>query len=88
MSKIEKRFKIIKTNSRRSYETEGTLSELIEAFSYTLECGASWQHEKGNKKINKQPKSIKTLVTNLFNASNNSAANGWSGLSYEYVEIN
>lgn len=82
-----KKYQITKSNYRSTYTQEGTLPELIQAYSYTLECGASWQHEKGNKKINKQPKSIKSLITNLYNAANNSAANGYSGYEFEYCEI-
>ena len=68
-----------------TYEHTGTLPELIECFRYTLETGESYQHEKGNKKINTLPKGIKSLVTNLNNATNNAAANGYSGTSY-YVK--
>ena len=65
---------------------KGTLQELIETFKYTLECGQSFQHEKGNKKINVNPKTIKSLVTNLNNAINNSALNGYAGKYYELIE--
>ncbi|MDD5151903.1 MAG: hypothetical protein PHC28_15725 [Flavobacterium sp.] len=64
----------------------GTLQELIEHFKYTLEVGKSWQHEKGNKKIDMSPKSIKSLVKNLNNAKQNAAANGYSNISYELGE--
>ena len=70
--------------TRYSYQ-EGTLEELIRAHSYTLECGASWQHEKGNRKINQNPKTINALISNLNWATNNSASNGYSGKSYEVV---
>jgi len=90
--KSQKRYKVINTkysyNGTRTYEQEGTLQELIEAYSYTLECGQSYQHEKGNKKINPTSKTIKSLITNLYNAKNNSAANGYSGCSFTYEEIN
>ena len=59
-----------------------TLQELIEYFSYTLECGASYQHEKGNKKIDRNPKTIKSLIKNINNAVNNAAANGYSSKYY------
>lgn len=65
----------------------GTLPELIQIHSYTLECGKSWEHEKGNKKINTQPRTIGSLVTNLTNAVNNSAANGYAGRSYDWEEV-
>lgn len=71
----------VRTNSSITFE--GTVPELIEKFAYTLECGASYSHEKGNKKINRNPKSIKSLVSNLNNAVNNSAANGYAGIYYE-----
>ena len=63
----------------------GTLDELIEYYSYTLEVGASWQNERGNKKINRHPATIRSLLTNLSNAKNNAARNGYSGYSYELV---
>jgi hypothetical protein len=65
----------------------GTLLELIQYHKYTLECGASYSHEKGNKKINCNPKGIASLVTNLNNAVNNSAANGYAGKTYSYEEL-
>ena len=68
------------TNS--SCSTTGTIQELVKYYGYTLECGESWQHEAGNSKINVKPKGIKTLIKNLNNAVNNSAANGYAGKHY------
>lgn len=81
MSKV---FKITCTKDRTGQESvqTGTLVELVKAYSYTLECGASYSHEKGNAKINRNPKSIVTLINNLNNAVNNSAANGYAGKTY------
>ena len=63
--------------SGRSYTSRPlTIAEAINYYGYTLECGASWQHERGNKKINRNPKTIASLITNLNNASNNTARNG------------
>lgn len=77
---------VIKYERRgRVSEAKGTIAELISYFGYTLEKGASWQHEKGNKKINRNPKTIKSLVTNLNNACNNAAANG-CGDTWYYIE--
>ena len=59
-----------------------TIPELIEYFGYTLECGAAYQHEKGNKKIDCNPKTIRSLIKNINNAVNNSAANGYSSTYY------
>jgi hypothetical protein len=63
----------------------GSVEELVKAYAYTLECGASYSHEKGNLKINRNPKTIKSLVSNLNNAVNNSAANGYAGVEYSLV---
>lgn len=72
--------------SGRSYDSRPlTLVEAVEYFGYTLECGASYQHEKGNKKINRRPTTIRSLISNLNNASNNSAQNG-CGDYYSAVE--
>ena len=88
MAKQQKIYKIKTTNLTTGSEriSEGTLEELIEGCRYTLECGKSYEHEKGNKKINMNPKSIKAFVTTLNNARNNSAANGWSNYHSELVE--
>ena len=61
----------------------GTLEELTKWFAFTLENGASYQYEKGNKKINKHPGTIKALLKNLENAKNNSSVFGYSGYTYE-----
>ena len=80
MSKQPKQYIISCTSgtfTSRTRETRPlTLAEAIKYHGYTLECGASWQHERGNKKINRNPKSISALITALNNASNNSARNG------------
>lgn len=73
-----------RTGSFRTYT--GTLTEIITKCSYTLECGASWYHERGNKKINLNPTTIGSLVNNLNNAINNSAANGYSGVAFALVK--
>ena len=68
-----------------SATTTGTIQELIEHYRYTLECGKAYENERGNKKINIEPKTIKSLVTNLNNAANNATANGKSGKQYALV---
>lgn len=65
----------------------GTIDELIHAFHYTLDCGHSWQNEKGCKKINMNPRGVVSLCKNLYNASNNATGNGFSGKFYEPAEI-
>ena len=52
---------IIETERKaRTRIVEGTLEELISYFGYTLEVGNSW-----NKKINREPKTIKALISSL-----------------------
>jgi len=85
MSKKSFTVRMTKLRDGRTYEQTGTLDELVKSYSYTLECGASWAHEPGNAKINQNPKSVKTLIKNLNNAVNNSAANGYAGKSYSLV---
>ena len=86
-----KRYLVTKTVQRhtgeRVYTNKGTLADLREIYAYTLEKGASWAHEKGNRKINRQPKTIGSLITNLFNAENNAAANGNSGADFTFREL-
>ena len=84
----KKEFTVVSKRYRRMGEdsiTEftGTIEHLTtNVFGYTLECGKSWEHEEGNKKINKNPKGIVSLIKNLNNAVNNSAANGYSNTTY------
>ena len=78
---MAKTFKIQKTRRGNTSTIEGTISELVQHHKYTLDCGKSWEHEKGNSKINTEPKTIKSLVKNLNNADNNSAQNG-CGMNY------
>lgn len=48
-------------NGSRTTIWEGTIDYLkSKVFGYTLDCGASW-----NPKINSDPKSLKSLVSNL-----------------------
>ncbi len=89
MAKQSKLYIITSTKpmTGRSYESRPlTVAEAVEYYGYTLECGASWSHEKGNKKINRNPTTIKGLITNLNNASNNTARNG-CGDYYEAKEF-
>jgi hypothetical protein len=73
---MAKEFIIIKNRRGKDTEVTGTIQELTDYFRYTLETGESWQHEKGNSKINVNPKSGTALVNNLNKAKRNSAANG------------
>ena len=42
----------------------GTIAELTETFSYTLECGHGW-----DSRVNRSPTTIKSLVSNLNRAA-------------------
>ena len=66
-----------------------TIAEAVEYYGYTLEKGAAYAYERGNKKINCNPTTLKSLLTNLNNAVNNAAANGYASETYsaeEFVE--
>jgi hypothetical protein len=76
---MTKEITIIKNRNGKDSEIVGTVEYLVNNyFGYTLEVGQSWEHEKGNRKINRNPKSGKSLVDNLNKAVTNSAANGYS----------
>ena len=83
MAKVEKEYTILITRRGVTREITGTLEYLKQYFKYTLECGQSWEHEKGNHKINTNPKSISALVNNINWAVNNSAANGYANDYYK-----
>lgn len=75
-----------KYRSDREYVTPPmSLDEALQYFSYTLECGRRCEREKGNKKINMNPKTVPSLVKQLNNAASN-AANG-NGASYSYERV-
>jgi len=73
---MAKEITIIKNRRGSDTEVTGTIEYLTEYFRYTLEVGESWQYEKGNSKINTNPKSGASLVNNLNKAKTNAAANG------------
>jgi hypothetical protein len=88
--KTQARYIVTKTKDRdgRTYITNPlTLPELVDYYKHTLDTGRSYQHEKGNKKINTAPKSISVLIKNLNAAVNNAAANGYAGVSFTYQEV-
>jgi len=80
---MSKEITIVTTRNGRDSEIVGTIDYLVnQYFNYTLECGRSYEREKGNYKINCNPKSAKSLVTNLNRAVTNSAANGYASTYY------
>lgn len=70
-----KEYTIVKTVRGRKYKVEGTLEYLLDYYKYTLECGKSYEREKGARKVNLKPATCKSLVTALNNAAHNCAAN-------------
>lgn len=53
---------LIKTHRDRRTLWVGTLAQMTDAFSYTLECGNSWNHKI---KTAREIKTLKSLVSNL-----------------------
>lgn len=82
-----KTYTIIKTHRGRATETTGTLPELVEYFGYTLKAGASYNGQKGCKKVNDNPKTIKSLMTALQNSVYNTQGNCYEQDSYDYTEV-
>lgn len=60
---VAKTYTIIKTRKGRESSQTGTVAELAKIYSYTLECGHSW-----NRKIPKEPKTIAALIKALNNS--------------------
>lgn len=79
MAKAEKTYTIRKTHKGRDYDQTGTLDELKQYYSYTLECGISWM-----KKRPADPKSGAALVKLL-----NKCVQETQGCCYEqdYYEL-
>jgi len=82
MNKKSTVYKVIVSRMDKEWEITGTLEELIKQSSYTLQKGKSWEHEKGNKKINMNPKTIEKLVEMLNRAEDNAARNGYGSTHY------
>jgi hypothetical protein len=74
---------IIAHKQSRSTKWVGTVEDLTDAFSYTLKVGAAYASEKGNKKINVKPKTVKALVKELEKSQYNSGNSGY----YEYGTV-
>lgn len=87
MARAPKEYTVICHHRGRAHEYTGTLQYLIEdVFSYTLECGASWQNHTGCRKVNRNPKSGKGLVTALNNAAHNTMGSCFDPDWYELKE--
>lgn len=82
--KMSKTYTVTKTRGRNSVESNytGTVEELVATFSYTLECGNSW-----NPKINRNPKTVKALVTALNKSVQETQGACYSQDSYELATV-
>lgn len=79
-----KEYTIVKYHRGRTQEYTGTLEHLVnDVFKYTLTCGVSWSSYRGCRKVNTNPKSIKSLVTALNNAVENTQGSCYERDSYE-----
>ena len=81
-----KTYTIFKTHRGRTTEISGTLPELVEYFGYTLKSGASWSGHRGCRKVNTEPKTIKSLITALNNAVYNTQGSCYDPDSYDLKE--
>ena len=71
---------LIKTRRGRRTLWVGTLAQMTKAFSYTLECGHSWNYQI---KTADQIKNIKSLVSNLKKAVNETQGGCYDRDRYE-----
>ncbi len=74
-----KKIRIGRSDSEKIYK--GTLSELIEMFQYTLELGNSVR-----KSINKNPKTIKSFISNLQKSFNVKEGNCYGRTIIELIK--
>ena len=71
---------LIKTRRGRRTLWVGTLAQMTKAFSYTLECGHSWNYQI---KTADQIKNIKSLVSNLKKSVNETQSGCYDRDRYE-----
>ena len=67
--------------SSRDYYFKGTLSQLVDCFGYTLECGNSW-----NSKIPTKPKNIRSLISALEKSVRETQGSCYRQDYYEVVD--
>lgn len=85
-------FSITKTKSssfsgKEITSTTGNFEELLKIHSSTLNSGAYFSDEKGCKKINTKPKTIKSLVNELNKASFNLCSNVPTNVTYTFEKL-
>lgn len=68
----KKEYTVICHHRGKTREFTGTLEHLTtKVFGYTLEAGASYSNQKGCRKVNTNPKTGKSLINALNNATHN-----------------
>lgn len=72
---VGQEYTVVIDRKGREKPVSGTMEELLDYFSYTLEVGKSYEHERGRYKINMAPKNVQQLVDALNKAVTNAAAN-------------
>lgn len=85
---MAKTYTVICEHRGRETEYTGTLDHLVnEVFGYTLEAGKSYEWEKGARKVNRNPKSGKGLITALNNAVENTQGGCFHRDHYRLKEV-
>lgn len=83
----KKEYTVICHHRGRATEYTGTLEHLInDVFGYTLSAGASYEWERGARKVNTNPKSGRGLVAALNNATYNTQGSCYDPDWYELKE--
>ena len=84
---MSKRYAVEKTSGwdMSRYVKMGSLDELISEFDPILQNGSKWIGAVNNLPVNKNPKSIKGLITALNNAAANHPANDHAQVSFKKI---
>lgn len=72
MAKAKKVYYVEKYHRGRTSIIKGTVDQLVSYFSYTLDCGHSW-----NSKINPRPTTYKSLISNLNKSFHETQGSCW-----------
>lgn len=75
---VEKIFTVVKTRRGVAREVKGTVPELVDYFRYTLESGNSY-----DSRVSMNPKTVKSLVSNLNRATRVLQKGSYDPNSYE-----
>lgn len=91
MARKSKVYRVVrKTQYGSPHQFMGTIDFLLERSQFGSILNTGYEYwladKKRHKKINTNPTTINSLITNLINAEDNRAANGYSGVTYEVWE--